>query len=219
MLPIILFKLFVPLSNWLLWGQLSNRDQCRSSPCQNGGRCVRYGSVYICDCLSIYTGLRCERAVNSQDFKPNTTCAELLCPLFGVIGFGLTVIIAVCFVIVVKWKRRQRDLQLRSGAHDVSAYFESDTRVSTLTSVSDHPTAEHPYSVHYTRTDSQTSTCVIEHISLSECESNHLSPQQPHLHDNEESRLDGGLVNDGYDHVRDLPPSLPVCGDRSQVHP
>ncbi|PVD25531.1 hypothetical protein C0Q70_13187 [Pomacea canaliculata] len=39
---------------------------------------------------------------------------------------------------------------------------------------------------------------------LSELESSHLSPQQPHLHDNDESRPDGGSVNH---HFRDLPPS------------
>ncbi|PVD25533.1 hypothetical protein C0Q70_13189 [Pomacea canaliculata] len=185
-------------------------DPCHSSPCLNDGRCQSFKSVYICDCYNNFAGLRAEHSVaaaNLAGLQANTSCAAFLCPLFGANAFGLIIIIALCVMIAKKRKRRQRELQLRSAALDVSANFQSDTRVSTLTSVSDHPTAEHPYSVRYTRTDSQTSTCVIEHISLSEYESSHLSPQQPHLHDNYESRLDGGSVNDGYDHVRDLPPS------------
>ncbi|XP_025104341.1 delta-like protein A isoform X4 [Pomacea canaliculata] len=197
---------------------------CASSPCQNGGTCQSLSSSYWCSCRTGYNGDRCEIPDKSQNWQedfmtttptptsitdPNTSKGASPVWIFPVIALIVSIIIIITVVcsltIAKKRKKRQVDQQLRLGPPDtivrsISSNLHSDTRVGNLTSVSDHPMSPQPYSVRYATRHFQTGTFVIEVLS----ESSHLSPQQPHLHDNEESRLDGGPVNH---HVRDLPPS------------
>ena len=59
----------------------TNIDDCVSSPCQNGGRCIDRVAGYVCGCLPMWTGPHCEMEVDECDSNPcqnNAPCRDLL---------------------------------------------------------------------------------------------------------------------------------------------
>ena len=55
---------------WCLrWCLHADRNECSSSPCQNGGTCEDQVGSYICLCTDGYEGSLCED--NSDDCNPN----------------------------------------------------------------------------------------------------------------------------------------------------
>ena len=43
------------------WLRLPDIDECKSSPCENGGRCANDQGNYTCTCISGFTGRLCEK--------------------------------------------------------------------------------------------------------------------------------------------------------------
>ena len=48
-------------------------DECRSFPCENGGKCVDKVNTYKCICSKDYIGENCEKLSN-QDFCARHSC-------------------------------------------------------------------------------------------------------------------------------------------------
>ena len=44
-----------------------DKNECDSNPCQNGGLCVDYPNLYVCNCLPGFAGVNCE---NSEYLLP-----------------------------------------------------------------------------------------------------------------------------------------------------
>jgi len=44
----------------------SDKDECDSQPCQNGGACIDRVNSYKCDCTPGYIGRSCERGKHNR---------------------------------------------------------------------------------------------------------------------------------------------------------
>ena len=53
-------QLLPPSFTHQLFAELSEIDECSSSPCQNGGTCSDAFNSYTCSCPAGYNGLTCE---------------------------------------------------------------------------------------------------------------------------------------------------------------
>ena len=43
---------------------VSERDNCQSNPCDNGGTCHNVNDSYICKCLPEYKGDNCDEGID-----------------------------------------------------------------------------------------------------------------------------------------------------------
>ena len=52
-----------------MFDSFSDIDECASSPCQNGGRCVDGINEYECRCQAGWTGVNCETSKNNMSYR------------------------------------------------------------------------------------------------------------------------------------------------------
>ena len=50
---------------------ITDIDDCKPSPCENGGTCTDGVNSYTCECVDGYTGVNCETGITINIYIPH----------------------------------------------------------------------------------------------------------------------------------------------------
>ena len=56
----------------------ADKDECASTPCQNGATCIDNVNKYMCTCVAGFTGTNCETSKLTKDTESTGDCSSAI---------------------------------------------------------------------------------------------------------------------------------------------